>query len=168
MDEPRSHNIEGDPSPFYVKELFVDFCLRDKQEDYFSEAIGPKDSLEAMSMLDSGALKGLEPGASLYCGPDLLDALHHEVSSASKENWLRNRIASYLQDVPFRNQVGVRLDDELNAIGLGHLTGLKTGMKAKVTIYICVCDVVVTNHKISGRNTRKISSQAEQVKGRTT
>jgi hypothetical protein len=155
MDEPRSHNIEGDPSPFYVKELFVDFCLRDKQEDYFSEAIGPKDSLEAMSMLDSGALKGLEPGASLYCGPDLLD-------------WLRNRIASYLQDVPFRNQVGVRLDDELNAIGLGHLTGLKTGMKAKVTIYICVCEVVVTDHKISGRNTRKISRQAEQVKGRTT
>ncbi|KAE9367732.1 hypothetical protein N431DRAFT_349755 [Stipitochalara longipes BDJ] len=130
MDEPRSPTNEDEPGPYNVKELFIEYCVREWRPEYFSEVIG-KNNLETMSMLNSFALKDLEPGAALYSGPDLFASLHREVSSAGRETWLQNYIHSCLQDEQFRNQVGVRLDEDLNAVGMSKLTGTKTSMKEK-------------------------------------
>jgi len=136
MAEPRTPNDEEYLSPYSVKELFIEYCIREWEEPNFSESIG-KNNLEAMSMLDSSALEALEPGAPLYSGPDLCSALQREVSSVGREAWLRRRISSSLQDVQLRNQVGVRLDEDLNAVGMSHMTGIETSMKEKVSSHVC-------------------------------
>ena len=137
MAEPRSPTDGEDLSANSVKELFIEVCVREWEEANFSELIG-KNNLEAMSMLDSGALEDLEPGAPLYSGPDLLSALHREVSSVDREQWLRSRLVSALQDVQLRNQVGARLDEDLNAAGMSNKTGTGTSMKDKVSSRVCV------------------------------
>ena len=132
MVEPRSPTDEDKPTHEGVKELFIEFCIREWEEPNFSESISVK-TLEDMSMLDSSALEDLEPGAPLYSGPDLYSALQREVSSKGREKWMRQYNASALQDEKFRNDVGARFDEELKSAGLPNMTGLWIGMKEKVS-----------------------------------
>src|SRR5437016_1440714 len=120
MGNPRSPSIDEETTSDEVKEFFIESCLREWREEYFSEAVGPN-YLVAMSMLDSRALEDLEVGAPLYSGPDLFTSLRHEMSSRNREHWLSKYVTSCLQDADFRTKVDARFGEDLRAAGMQHL-----------------------------------------------
>lgn len=123
MDEPRSPSEEGTQTPYEMKELFIEACVRQWREGNFSEVVGPN-NLEAMSLLDSNSLEdNIEAGSSIYSGPDLFACLQHEVSSDGREKWLKQHLSTSLQDEYIKQRVAVLLDEDLKAAGILKLIG---------------------------------------------
>jgi len=133
-DDLRNPSIDEKPGSHEVKELFVEFCLREWREEYFLEAVNPN-SLEAMSMLDSSALETLEAGAPLYSGPDLFASLQSGISSKEREDWLAKYVRSRLQNVDFRTKIDAQIDDDLRSARMLHLIGGGRRMVDKVSIH---------------------------------
>jgi hypothetical protein len=114
---------------YEYKELVVEFGARTWSPASMSQTISPN-NLIAMSMLDSNNLK---EGAPLYSGPDIYTSLRHEVSSATREQWLIETIRRGLRhNLRLRGEVNRLLDEDLRAAGEFSLIGQSNKTSPKV------------------------------------
>lgn len=120
---------EGPWTLYELKEFLVEWGARSWSPASISNTISPN-NLISMSMLDSSIL---EEGVPLYSGPDLDISLRHDMSGATRQEWLLTTIRGGLRDLNARSAVDRLLDEDLRAAGDFSLIGQPQSYDHKVS-----------------------------------
>jgi len=114
---------------YELKEFLVEWGARSWSPASMSNTISPN-NLVSMSMLDSSIL---EEGAPLYSGPDFDTSLRHDMSGATRQEWLLTTIRGGLRDLSSRRALDRLLDEDLRAAGDFSLIGQHQNYDHKVS-----------------------------------
>ena len=118
MSEPNraDHDVPKKYSPFEVKELLIEFAMRNYPKDSMTTNLRDEDLDRAISFEPDG-LEAVEVGAPVYVGTDVFTAIEDLRYEAGRNDFLLTIGVQAKRDQELQRQMTVLLNEESKQLG---------------------------------------------------